>query len=147
MANKRPLQSDGAVDHDSQSTERPSRKRRIEYSDTDAQLAPLYQDLSDEVKSVRLTAAAQIVRTLRDTDASVLDRALTRLIRGLCSSRKAARSGFFVALTEVFRLTFGEASGTARGLSGITQKILDITTLEDASNNQVQNLQQSGCVA
>lgn len=114
----------------------PSRKRRIEYTETDAKLASLYSNLSDEVKSVRLHAAAELVRILKTSDASVYDRALTRLIRGLCSSRKASRSGFFVALTEVFRLQPNVQADLS--LAAIVSKTESLTLPDHKSSGQVR---------
>lgn len=80
----------------------PPQKRRREYSEQDVNLAKIYDDLASEVKEVRIQAAASLVQISSETDAPV-DKILQRLIRGLCSGRKAARSGFSVALTEVLR--------------------------------------------
>lgn len=123
-------------------TTHPTRKRRHEYTESDAKLASLYNDLSDDVKSVRIRAAAELIRTLSDADAQALDKALTRLIRGLCSSRKAARSGFSVALTEVLRLTSKHAEkgldASDLSLPSLTGRLVRATTPELRSNSQVR---------
>lgn len=121
-------------------TTHPSRKRRIEYSETDARLASLYSDLSEDVKAVRLKAAAELIRILSESDAIQIDRALTRLIRGLCSNRKSARSGFSVTLTEVLRLTSnGQKSSddVDLSLSAIIERIVSICNAEGKSTKQV----------
>lgn len=121
-------------------TTHPSRKRRIEYSETDAKLASIYSDLSEDVKAVRLKAAAELIRTLSGSDAAQIDRALTRLVRGLCSNRKSARSGFSVALTEVLRLTLNkqnDSDGVDLSLSGIIERIVSICNAEGKSTKQV----------
>lgn len=119
----------------------PSRKRRIEYTEIDAKIASYYNDLSDDVKSIRLKAAADLIRALSDAEPEKVDKALTRLIRGLCSSRKAARSGFSVALTEVFRLTLKHTETTSGGLDlalpSLISRVLDTTTPDVKSNSQV----------
>ncbi|GAB7366281.1 hypothetical protein MBLNU230_g7838t1 [Neophaeotheca triangularis] len=85
----------------------PSRKRRVEQSEADAELSKLYGDLADDVQAVRLKAAGQLVKNLStksDVQAERLEAATSRLIKGLCSGRKGARLGFSVALSEVLRL-------------------------------------------
>ncbi|KAF2722354.1 hypothetical protein K431DRAFT_222401 [Polychaeton citri CBS 116435] len=86
----------------------PGRKRRLQYSDADAQLASIYNNLADDVHEVRLKAAGELIRNLSSKDddqRTRLDTALTRLVKGLCSGRKAARLGFSIALSEVLRLS------------------------------------------
>ena len=123
-------------------TTHPSRKRRVEYTEADAKLASLYNDLSDDVKSVRLRAAADLIRTLSDAEPEKLEKALTRLIKGLCSSRKAARSGFSVALTEVLRLTSKYTEATSAGLDltlpSLIDRVLSATSPDVRSNSQVR---------
>lgn len=76
-------------------------KRRKDYTEEDAKLAKLYDQLSNELQEVQLDAAVNLIEYYieHERPSSVL----TRLIRGLCSSRKAARLGFFTALVEVLR--------------------------------------------
>ena len=141
MAGKR--RRDASAEEDTPAdTTHPSRKRRVEYTETDAKLASFYNGLSDDVKSVRLRAAADLIRTLSDAEPEKLDKALNRLIRGLCSSRKAARSGFSVALTEVLRLTPKHAEATSADLDltlpSLIDRILSATTPDVRSNSQVR---------
>ena len=42
----------------------PSRKRRLDYSQADAQLAKIYNDLADDVQAVRIKAAGEVIRNL-----------------------------------------------------------------------------------
>ncbi|KAF2487414.1 DNA polymerase phi-domain-containing protein [Neohortaea acidophila] len=109
----------------------PSRQKRVKYSEQDVQLAQIYNDLADEVQSVRIQAAGELLRAL-SAEASDqrqrLDTAETRLIRGLCSGRKAARLGFSIALAEVFRLKFG-VSGEAIPLQSTVDNIITLTTV------------------
>ncbi|CAD0053047.1 unnamed protein product [Aureobasidium pullulans] len=140
MAGKRRRNSNGEDEavHD---TTHPSRKRRVEFGVADAKLAALYNDLSDDVKATRLKAAAELIRALADADPEALDKSLTRLIRGLCSSRKAARSGFSVALIEILKLTTKSPSADVEGvdlsLPAIIERIISITQPEEQSNNKV----------
>ncbi|OBW69236.1 MAG: Glycoside hydrolase family 55 protein [Aureobasidium pullulans] len=139
MAGKRRRNSNGEDEavHD---TTHPSRKRRVEFGVADAKLAALYNDLSDDVKATRLKAAAELIRALADADPEALDKSLTRLIRGLCSSRKAARSGFSVALIEILKLTTKSPSADVEGvdlsLPAIIERIISITQPEEQSNNK-----------
>ncbi|KAK4903317.1 DNA-directed DNA polymerase [Elasticomyces elasticus] len=98
---------------DSDSTEgiHPSRKRRLDNGEANVKLTQAYNDLSDEIPSVRLRGAGDLCKYLvaESTDQPHrIDIAVDRLIKGLCSGRKAARLGFSVALSEVLRLAFTE---------------------------------------
>ncbi|KAF2101864.1 hypothetical protein NA57DRAFT_33871 [Rhizodiscina lignyota] len=83
--------------------ERPSKRR--DFSEQDKVLAKIYDNLADEVNVVRIQAAKSLLQQLQPPTSSAEDiqKALGRLIRGLCSGRKAARAGFFTALTELLR--------------------------------------------
>jgi len=137
---KRKLNGETAQPHNDDSVH-PARKRRLGYTNEDARLAQLYSDLSDEVKATRLKAAAELVRSLRDADPSRIEQALTRLIKGLCSSRKASRSGFFVALSEVLALAkdveASISSGPEFDPSSLINKVESLTQPESTSSNQV----------
>ena len=89
----------------------PVKKRKIEVSVDQRELAKLYESLSDSADSTRLKAALEIVIKCKNNNGvgnePTFEKArpvCIRLIRGLCSSHKYARQGFFVALVEVFRL-------------------------------------------
>ncbi|GAM86650.1 hypothetical protein ANO11243_046660 [Dothideomycetidae sp. 11243] len=94
-----------------------TRKKQHSYSEADAELAGLYSSLADDVKATRLQAARDILVLVDRADDDRLEKVCQRLVRGLCSSRKAARLGYGVVLTEVFAkqcpvdsptLSFGE---------------------------------------
>lgn len=131
-------QSDGAI----VDSIHPSRKRRVGYSDEDAQLAKTYNDLADEVPAVRLKAAGNLLKGLSvksPRQVGSIDEALTRLVRGLCSGRKAARLGFSVALSEVLRLAFElgyEHAVEALRLEAVTNKLLHLTEPEGKVSGQ-----------
>ena len=118
------------------------RKKRVKYTEGDAKLAQLYNDLADEVPSVRIKAAGELLKklSLESPDKQErLDAVSTRLIKGLCSGRKQARLGFSVALTEALRLAFGLASrpqGASFDLSVITQKVLNLTQPDGRASGQ-----------
>lgn len=77
---------------------RPNGKRPREVPNINTDLIGIYEDLASEDGGVRLKAGLQLLSTAySDTE---LDKILSRLFRGLCSSRKAARIGFSIALTE-----------------------------------------------
>lgn len=81
-----------------------SKKRKRDITDVDVDLANVYDSLAHENESIRLKAARRLLtKTFREGNATTeeeLNTILRRLFRGLCSSRKAARLGFVVALTE-----------------------------------------------
>ncbi|KAJ5653717.1 hypothetical protein N7490_000720 [Penicillium lividum] len=80
------------------------RKRRREGYNIDVKLVEIYEDLASEKDEIRLKAAQGLVSQFtpdqNPTDEQI-KKVLQRLFRGLCSSRKAARIGFSIALTEV----------------------------------------------
>ena len=81
-------------------------KRRREPITVDAQSIEIYEDLANENEEIRLKAAhALLTRVSPEKSPSFedLQKVLKRLLRGLSSSRKAARLGFSVALTEFLR--------------------------------------------
>ena len=112
--------------------EQNGHKRPRNYTDLDAKLAKLFDNLSSDHPKVRIKAAHDLVKTaagtgvdsqslsqsdkiiLTDDNWSLsnpnhgkLSRIFKRLVRGLCSSRKAARHGFFIALAEFLRVSVG----------------------------------------
>ncbi|KAE8353594.1 DNA polymerase phi-domain-containing protein [Aspergillus coremiiformis] len=81
-----------------------SKKRRREPVNVDTKLVEIYEDLANEKDEIRLKAAQALVSQFtpdkNPTDEQI-QKTLQRLFRGLCSSRKAARIGFSIALTEI----------------------------------------------
>lgn len=116
----------------------PSRKRRLDYSQADAQLAKIYNDLADDVQAVRIKAAGEVIRNLSansDHQVERIEKAIARLIKGLCSGRKAARLGFSIALSEVLRLALDlKAPGIT--LKSITAKVAEFTTAHVTAGGQ-----------
>lgn len=90
------------------------RKRRREVANVDVKLVEIYEDLANEKNEIRLKAAGELLsRFAPDKDPSEEDveKAIHRLFRGLCSSRKAARVGFSIALTELLATVFAAPDG------------------------------------
>ncbi|KAB2569848.1 DNA polymerase V [Lasiodiplodia theobromae] len=116
-------------------------KRRKQYSEQDAELARAFDRLADEARDVRLGAAKELVLKLSsDPPAELANKIIVRLIRGLNSSRKAARFGFFVALTEILRLLYGPSSkeipGLEPNLHGLVKLVAELTTVEGKATGQ-----------
>ncbi|KAK4574178.1 DNA-directed DNA polymerase [Recurvomyces mirabilis] len=114
----------------------PSRKRRLEFSKTDAKLAKIYGELAEHDSKLRLQAAIELLETIKSTSSQqdeLITRVLERLIKGLCSSNKAARLGFSVALSEVVRLALDRASAgapTPVDLTSLTARCIELTQLD-----------------
>ncbi|KAB8346321.1 hypothetical protein FH972_023365 [Carpinus fangiana] len=116
MSRKRDASEEG-----DRSYPRQKKKQRV-YTSSDAELAKYYEDLASELNDLRIKAATDLIKNVqarleddhRETEtASALQtqrKIYVRLIRGLCSSRKAARMGFSIALTELFRIALKLAS-------------------------------------
>jgi len=85
-------------------------KRRRQINEEQVKLAKLYEDLAAESDDVRFDAAKQLIVKFSPESkpaAKDVENALSRLIKGLCSQRKAARVGFSLTLTELLRQIFG----------------------------------------
>lgn len=115
MSRKRKFDSTGNVRADS-----PNLKRARNYTTADAELAKIFDTLSSDDSTERLQAASTLVRKYSNAACKEaggqadyleyrqsLQHVLARLIRGLCSRRKAARHGYYVALTEIMRVNAG----------------------------------------
>ena len=79
-----------------------AKKRRHEASNARETLIEIYDDLANLNKSIRLKAVHSLIAIFvvsPQANVGQLDDIFTRLVRGLCSGRKAARVGFSVALT------------------------------------------------
>ena len=82
----------------------------------DEKFRQCFWDLASVKEQVREKAAAQLIHILvAEEKANVEEKkqlayALTRLIRGLSSSRDGARQGFSTALTQVGSLSFSEGA-------------------------------------
>lgn len=86
-----------------------SKKRKRELDETSTALVEVYNSLADENESTRMKAAQSLLEKFSDPSQCSPDQistALRRLIRGLCSSRKAARIGFSITLTEFLSQVF-----------------------------------------
>ena len=121
-----------------------TRKRRRQFTDEDAKLAKIYDGLADEARDIRLDAAKELVLKLSPENtpsAEVANKVLVRLIKGLCSGRKAARFGFFVALTEVLRQLYSpnapELSGLEPNIHGLVKLVAELTQAEGRVSGQV----------
>lgn len=120
-------------------------KRRKQYTEQDAELARVLDRLADEARDVRLDAAKELVLKLSSNPAAELaNKVIVRLIRGLNSGRKAARFGFFVALTETLRQLYSPSSEEIPGLEpnihGLVKLVAELTTPEGKSSGQVRQL-------
>lgn len=94
-------------------------KRRRQSIDDQVKLSKLYVDLAAEEDDIRFEAAKQIIVRFAPENkpaAKDVEEALVRLIKGLCSQRKAARVGFSLTLTEFLRQIFGEKKSEIEGL-------------------------------
>ncbi|CAA9957360.1 dna polymerase protein [Pyrenophora teres f. maculata] len=106
------------VDQAEKADEAPAKRHRPSMQDK-VKLSKLYADLAAEEDDVRLEAAKQIIVTFSpesEPAAKDVEEALVRLIKGLCSQRKAARVGFSLTLTELLRQVFGDKTHKMQNL-------------------------------
>jgi DNA polymerase phi len=117
------------------------RKKQRTFTEHDGKLASLYEELADDDSDVRLKAAKELVSELlsnKPLDRESLERAIKRLIRGLCSPRKAARFGFFLGFTELLRQLYA-ADGPDSPITkhALTSIIKSLTKAEGHASGQV----------
>ena len=121
------------------------------YSEADEQLAKTYNDLADDVPAVRLKAAGTLLKLLSvssSSQISLIEQAVTRLVKGLCSGRKAARLGFSIALSEALRLAFELAYNHGANelhLDAVTDKVGRLTQPEGKASGQEKREYLLGC--
>jgi len=104
--------------HDGAGSEIPAKRKR-QIPDDKRQLYKLYEDLAAESNEIRLEAAEQIITMFSPENhpsSTDVQEVLNRLIRGLCTQRKAARLGFCVTLTEMLLLLLGKQKTTIEDL-------------------------------
>lgn len=114
MARKRERDS-GKGGHES---EVPTKRRR-QVNEEHLKLSKLYEELAAESDDLRFEAAKQLIVKFSPEskpDGQDVEVALGRLIKGLCSQRKAARVGFSLTLTELLRQIFGSGENAIEGL-------------------------------
>jgi DNA polymerase phi len=105
-----------------------TKKRQRQFTEQDQRLVKIYNDLADERNDVRIQAAKEFVSEFapeREPSGDFIEKSLTRLIRGLCSGRKAARPGFFIALSELLR-QFYRSEETLSGVPELSNLVEDI---------------------
>ncbi|KAF1930381.1 uncharacterized protein M421DRAFT_418700 [Didymella exigua CBS 183.55] len=110
-------------------------KRRRQLNEEHVKLSKLYEDLAAESDEVRFEAAKQIIVKFSPESnpaAREVETALTRLIKGLCSQRKAARVGFSLTLTELLRQIFGgiKIEGLDHDVASIIKMVDEKTEIE-----------------
>lgn len=110
--------------------EAPAPPKRLRQTNEERlKLAKLYDDLAAESDDVRLEAAKELITKFspeNDPDAKEVETALERLIKGMCSQRKAARVGFSLTLTELLRQIFGQIKHEIKGLELNLNSILNL---------------------
>lgn len=119
------------------------KKRSREVLAVDTQLVEIYDDLANLDGAIRLKAARNLLTQFVSggrADGDRLNEMLRRLIKGLCSGRKAARLGFSIALTEFLT----ELLGTKRpevpcfqDVSGVIRVLNEQTNVTGNVSGQV----------
>lgn len=110
-------------------------KRRRQLNEEHVKLSKLYEDLAAESDEVRFEAAKQLIVKFSPESnpaAKEVETALTRLMKGLCSQRKAARVGFSLTLTELLRQIFGgvKIEGLDHDVASIIKMVDEKTEIE-----------------
>ncbi|KAL6232898.1 hypothetical protein BDW75DRAFT_216475 [Aspergillus navahoensis] len=116
-----------------------SKKRRREPVTVNTKLVEIYEDLASEIDEVRLKAAQALVsqftpdKSPNDED---IQKALQRLFRGLCSSRKAARIGFSIALTEMLTQVFAVGRSSSLDVQGVLRVWEEVSNATGGESGQ-----------
>lgn len=115
-----------------------SRKRLREHPTVDTHLVEIYEDLASVDEKIRFKAAHRLLTEFvheKKASGEQLNEILRRLIRGLCSSRKAARLGFSVALTELLVELFGHNQKHVEGVQAITELLETLKVQTHVTSN------------
>lgn len=110
-----------------------SKKRHREQPAVNVQLVEIYEDLASVDEDIRLKAAQNLLTNFVAHGKSTgeqLNEIVRRLLRGLCSGRKAARLGFSVVLTELLAQLLGP---NRRDVAGFQNALELIETLKKQS--------------
>lgn len=124
------------------------KKRKIEGREVDVHMIEIYENLANEDSKVRLSATRSLLsRFSQGSPYLTPDQyktTVTRLIRGLCSGRKAARLGFSAALAEFLSQTF-ELDYSQRGLTerDLLKIVEQQTSPQEKVSGQVSQMCQS----
>ncbi|KAF2157908.1 hypothetical protein K461DRAFT_290175 [Myriangium duriaei CBS 260.36] len=129
----------------------PARKKQLAYTEDDAKLAQLYNGLAEDVKATRLQAARDILKIVEEADQDRVEKICQRLIRGLCSNRKAARLGYVIVLTEVFFKDCPRHSSADDFKQWLRKTVANIETCTvppaNGSNQERKDYQLGRCLA
>ena len=122
-----------------------SKKRRRDVASADAREIEIYEDLADENEEIRLKAAKALLEKVspeRSPSGDEFQKVIRRLFRGLCSSRKAARLGFSVALTELLvqHVRRGSEEQTCQSIADIIRILQESSQVTGQSSGQVSNI-------
>ncbi|KAL8732927.1 MAG: hypothetical protein Q9181_003776 [Wetmoreana brouardii] len=121
-----------------------SKKRRREPSSIDTQLVEIYEDLASESEDIRLKAAHALLSKFsvdNGQSSEQLSEVVRRLIRGLCSGRKAARIGFSVALTELLAQRWGQGQAKDDESTQI-QELIDVLVKQTETSGNVSGQEE-----
>ncbi|KAL8879766.1 MAG: hypothetical protein Q9198_002687, partial [Flavoplaca austrocitrina] len=118
-----------------------SKKRPRVLPSVDTQLVEIYDDLANENENIRLKAAIAFSEANSPQNChspEQLSKVLRRLIRGLCSGRKAARHGFSIALTEFLYQHWGNSSSSDASLQipDLIDNLVKLTEATGKANGQ-----------
>ena len=89
-------------------------------------MVEIYEDLTNADEKIRLKAAHNLLSEFihqGKASGEQLNEIVRRLIRGLCSSRKAARLGFSIALTELLVEILGPRRKHVEGFQTVAEVI------------------------
>ena len=115
-----------------------SKKRGREQPAVDTQLVEIYEDLANVDEHIRLKAAQALFTNFVANGISTgeqLNEIVRRLLRGLCSGRKAARLGFSVVLTELLPEIFNPSGTSRAGVQTVFELIETLTNQSQVSSN------------
>lgn len=115
-----------------------SKKRGREQPAINTQLVEIYEDLANVDENIRLKAAQALLTNFVADGKSTgeqLNEIVRRLLRGLCSGRKAARLGFSVVLTELLIELLGPSGRSVAGFQNVLELIETLKNQSQVSSN------------
>jgi hypothetical protein len=133
---------------DADASNGPPRQKR-QFTDKDRQRATIFDQLADDKHGTRIQAAKKLIDEFAPSEGLEVEKlqdVLNRLIKGLCSGRKSARAGYFMALSELLRQTATSSDLFEQVTGGLEEllKMINQLTRPDRNSPQVSKASLHG---
>ena len=120
----------------------PPRQKR-QFTEKDRKRASVFEQLADDKHGTRIQAAKTLIEEFAPSNSPEVEKlknVIIRLVNGLCSGRKSARAGYFIALSELLRQTASSNELFEQVTGGLEEllKLINRLTKPDRNAPQVR---------